>query len=117
MIKTINFFISQSMCGKTQEEILLKRNSIIAKTLDYFLCKENKIAIPVNSFIKNAEKVNPLFCLGNAIQSLSGADIAIFANDWEKSRGCQIEHLCCEKYEIPIIYERNLKMGGEIIEE
>lgn len=103
-IKTINIFISQRMSGKTQEEIQTKRNFIISKALDYFL-KDNKIAIPVNSFIKNAEKVNPLFCLGNAIQSLSGADIAIFSDDWEESRGCQVEHLCCEKYGIPIMYE------------
>ena len=34
---------------------------------------------------------------------LSGADIAYFAKDWQKARGCKIEHERAVEYGIPRI--------------
>ena len=32
--------------------------------------------------------------------ALSKADLAVFAPDWENSRGCRIERQCCNEYNI-----------------
>ena len=72
-------FISQPMSGKADEEILAER----------------KVAI------KAAEELlrEPV----EVIDSLSDADIAYFAKDWQKARGCKIEHERAVEYGIPRI--------------
>ena len=39
--------------------------------------------------------------LGESIKRLATADVAVFADNFEKARGCQIEWLVCERYNIP----------------
>lgn len=47
---------------------------------------------------------NPLILLGESIKLLAGADVAIFCKDWEKYRGCVIEHECAVRYNIKCLY-------------
>lgn len=94
----LKVFISQPMGGKTLEEILDDRATLILKV-------EKILNNP--SFIDNIEKdgdVNPLESLGRSIEKLAEADIAVFAEGYKKSRGCKIEYTCCEKYGIPILH-------------
>ena len=92
-------FISQPMRGKTQEEILERRNRIIE------LIKET-IDEPyiLDSFLTGAKDVDPLVCLGHAITILSKADIVVFDADWHESRGCRIEHSISEEYDKKFYY-------------
>ena len=39
----------------------------------------------------------------DSLEFLSGADIAYFAKDWQKARGCKIEHERAVEYGIPRI--------------
>ena len=39
---------------------------------------------------------------------MTNADCAYFMKGWNEARGCIIEHEVCERYGIPIIYEKSL---------
>ena len=45
----------------------------------------------------------PLWFIGKSLEFLSDADIAYFAKDWQKARGCKIEHERAVEYGIPRI--------------
>ena len=94
----MNVFISFPMNGKSYDEIVCERNSIINR------CKEflSDDAHYIDTVVKELTE-EPLYYLGKAIEALSYADIAVFANDWHKARGCNIEYLCAEEYNVPIL--------------
>ena len=99
--KMKKLFISQPMKGKTDEEILATRKKAIK------IAKE-LIGEPVeviDSFFQSAPvDVKPLWFLGKSLELLSTADMAYFAEDWDKNRGCRIERVCALLYDIEIIY-------------
>ena len=95
-------FISQPMKNKTNEEILTEREKAI-KYIKENLRDEDKVEI-VDSFFQDApHDAKPLWFLGKSLELLSTADMVYFCKDWEKARGCRIEHECAEEYGIPII--------------
>lgn len=82
-------FISQPMKGKTNEEIEAERTKAVEV---------------IDSFFKDAPvDARPLWFLGKSIELLSVADAAYFAKDWDKYRGCKIEHSCAVEYGIKVI--------------
>lgn len=92
-------FISQPMRGKTDEEILAVRAQAI-QSAERVLGEEVEV---IDSFIKGAPApaaARPLWCLGESLKLLSGADVAYFAEGWENARGCKIEHECAIEYGI-----------------
>lgn len=100
----IKVFISQPMNGISENEILKRREELKKAAEEELRYKGYTDSLYfIDSFILGAEKVNPLFCLGYAITSLSQADIAFFSKDWKQSRGCIIEKECCFRYNIPIL--------------
>ena len=101
--------ISQGMKGKTDEEITKVRIKAIEKleSLGYYV---------IESFFNDAEKMNremnyknvitePVYYLSKAIEQLSKVAVIYFTKDWEKYRGCRIEHIIATQYNIPIMYE------------
>lgn len=94
----MKYFISQPMNGKSNEYIKEEREAIINKILS-----EDKDAEFIDSFFQEVpHDANPVWFLGKSIQMLSEADIAVFAQGWEKARGCCLEHNVCVSYGIPI---------------
>ena len=93
-------FISQPMRGKTDEEILAVREKAIKAA-------EKLIGEPVeviDSFFQSAPVgAKPLWFIGKSLEFLSDADIAYLAKDWQKARGCKIEHERAVEYGIPRI--------------
>lgn len=97
-------FISQPMKDKTDEEILAVRAKAIESA-------ERELGEPVeviDSFFQNAphdapHDARPLWYLAKSLELLSTADVAYFAKDWDKYRGCQIENLCAIAYDIVVI--------------
>lgn len=57
-----------------------------------------------NQWNNALENAKPLWFLAKSLELMAKADIVVFAKDWNKYRGCRIEHQCAESYEIPIIY-------------
>lgn len=93
-------FISQPMRGKTDEEILAVRQKAI-ESAERNLGEKVEV---IDSFFKNAPaEAAPLWFLGKSLELLSTADVAYFAKDWEKYRGCRIENICAVEYGITVI--------------
>lgn len=100
----MKLFISQPMNGRTDEEILAERQRLIEFAEQQL---GEKVEV-LDSFVQNADyKQKPVKYLANAISVLAEANVAIFANGWEKARGCRIEHEICERYYILHIDEAN----------
>lgn len=90
-------FISQPMNGKTNEQILEERQ----KATSSF---DDEVEV-LDSFIKDApHDATPLWYLGESIKLLGDADVVYFCKDWEKYRGCIIEHECAVRYGKEIVY-------------
>lgn len=93
-------FISQPMRGKSDEEIFAAREKAI-KSAEERLGEKVEV---IDSFFQGAPAdAKPLWFLGKSLELLSSADMAYFAPGWKSARGCRIEHLCCDEYEIPHI--------------
>lgn len=93
-------FISQPMRGKTDDEILAVREKAI-ESAERNLGEKVEV---IDSFFRNAPVgSDPLWYLGQSILRLATADVAYFAKDWEKFRGCRIEHECAVEYGIDVI--------------
>ena len=94
----MKIFISQPMSDKTDEQIKSERESV--KELLSMQYGEVEI---IDSFFESApHDAKPLWFLGKSLELLSGADIAYFCADWEKYRGCKMEHDACIEYGIPV---------------
>lgn len=92
-------FISQPMKGRTDKEILEERKNIIERARQKF----GEVEV-LDTFFQNApHEAKPLWFLAKSLEFLSIADIAVFAKDWEKYRGCRIENVCAKEYGIDVI--------------
>ena len=94
-------FISQPMRGKSDEEILAVRE----QALESAKCYLGEDVEVIDSFFQNVPEVEskPLWCLGESLKLLATADVAYFAKDWDKYRGCKIENTCAIEYGIDVI--------------
>lgn len=93
-------FISQPMKGKTDEEILTVREKAV-ETAEAILGEKVEV---IDSFFQGAPvDATPLWYLAKSLELLSTADVAYFAEDWEKFRGCRIENECAVGYGIDVI--------------
>ena len=93
-------FISQPMRDKTDEEIKAERESIIKEVTNVL----GEVDV-IDSFFESApHDAKPLWFLGKSLELLSTADIAYFAKDWDKYRGCKIEHTCATEYGIDVMH-------------
>ena len=96
-------FISQPMKDKTNEEIKAERERIIKEVTDKF----GEVEV-IDSFFENApHDARPLWFLGKSLELLSTADVVYFAKDWEKYRGCKIEHTCAVEYGVDVMEYNN----------
>ena len=94
-------FISQPMKGKSDGEIKAVRENLIKKIKERF----GEVEI-MDTYLENAPyDARPLWYLAKSLEILSRADIAYFAKDFDKNRGCIIEHLCAREYGITVVYE------------
>lgn len=93
-------FISQPMRDKTDEQIKEERAKAVSRIKE----KYNEDVEIIDSFVENApHNAKPLWFLGKSLELLANADIAYFCKDWEKYRGCKIEHTCAKEYGIKLM--------------
>lgn len=93
-------FISQPMRDKTDEQIKEERAKAVSRIKE----KYNEDVEIIDSFFENApHNAKPLWFLGKSLELLANADVAYFCKDWEKYRGCKIEHTCAKEYGIKLM--------------
>lgn len=96
----MKLFISQPMKGKSDEEIILERETALEEVQKLF---EGPIEV-IDSFFQGAPAgAKPLWFLGKSLELLSDADIAYFAKGWRDARGCRLEHDAARAYGITAI--------------
>lgn len=102
-------FISQPMRDKTDEEILAERKEAV-RVVKEMLGEDVEV---IDSFFQEApHDANPLWYLAKSLELLATADVAFFCTDWEKYRGCKIEHTCAKEYGVQIIRNMTLEPFG-----
>ena len=94
-------FISFPMNGKSYDELVKERNSIINQCKLYF--SEDTYYIDTVFDDPDYDFNDPLYYLGKSITAMAEADIVVFARGWENARGCLIEYDCARKYGVPIL--------------
>lgn len=94
-------FISQPMRGKTAEEIITERERLIGKAREHYGADIEVI----DSYIQHGahSEHNALWQLGKSLELMSTADAAVFAQDWEGSRGCRIENMAAILYGLEVL--------------
>lgn len=93
-------FISQPMRDKTDEQIKEERAKAVNRIKETY----NEDVEIIDSFFKNVpHNAKPLWFLGKSLELLADADIAYFCKDWEKYRGCKIEHTYAKEYGIEVM--------------
>lgn len=99
-------YISMARGDKSPEEILRLQKNLTAAISD--------------SMQENFELIEPylsdcddLTSLAENIKRMKDADYAVFFDDWQKARYCNIERFCAEEYEIQCIDVELSGEGGE----
>lgn len=95
----VQLFISQPMCGRSDEEIIAERE--YAKLAAERILKQEVEVL--DSFFQSGD-MKPLEYLGENLKLLAEADWAWFCEGWEQARGCKVENLCAREYDIPILH-------------
>ncbi|HAU85641.1 MAG TPA: hypothetical protein DCW90_09090 [Lachnospiraceae bacterium] len=94
-------FISCPMKDKSNAEIIETRNTILERVK--LATGEDDLEL-IDSFFQGApHDATPLWFLGKSLELLSTADIVAFGPDWDKYRGCKMEHECAKKYGFKIL--------------
>lgn len=98
----MKLFISQPMRGKTDEEILKKRERAVEKVKSQM---REEVEV-IDSFFQSVPvNAKPLWFLGKSLELMSDADVAYFVKGWKDFRGCKIENICAREYGIEVIEE------------
>ncbi len=96
----MKIFISHPMTGLTQKEILDLREKAITQ-----ISNKYKDAEIIDSYLPQFQDTKePLIAISESIKLLNEADLVIFITYsnvcYQNSKGCQIEELCCDLYQI-----------------
>ena len=93
-------FISQPMLGRTDEEVLAERDEAIKVVKAKYPDKEIEV-LETYFQEEKPDYANDLYYLANSLVKMATAHLVVFVSKWENARGCIVEHICAEKYNIP----------------
>ena len=103
MMKIHSLFISSNDKGKTIDQRYEDFAKAWDKGKEYFKDKPFAIVFPRNDTPKTT-KNESLWFLGGLLQTIADADAVVFVGDCHRSRDCLVEHDCCVRFGIPILY-------------
>ena len=98
-------FLSVPMLDRSERDVKLEIEKIKEQVMTGF-----KNVTFIDSFIEddnpdNLTKDNiGIWYLGQSLIHLAKANLAVFAPNWNKARGCRIEELVANQYNIECIY-------------
>lgn len=95
----IKVFISCTMNGRSDEEILKTRKDINEKLKNVLKQDFEVIDSFFTDFNPNVTQIDPaMYYLGLSISKMAAADIVVFAEGWDKARGCKLEYDVARAY-------------------
>lgn len=92
-------FISQPMRGLSDDEIIIVRDAIWRIVQE----KHGDDCEIIESWKPHMPSYNPVVALSLGIEKLADADVVYFAPGWDEARGCVVEHVVAELYNIPLV--------------
>ena len=95
-------FISQGMRNKTDAKILSERKHLEQIVKNIIDDRVKFIDSIINESAPEATNKS-LWYLAKSLELMAGADVVVFAKDWEDYRGCKIEYEAAMAYGIQII--------------
>ncbi len=102
--------ISQPMRGKIQAEINATREKAISTLEDAGYEVVNTLFTDDWGSQQDLEEQGvvqiPLAFLAKALGNMSRCHAVYFCDGWMHARGCQVEHLAAQLYELRVIYEK-----------
>lgn len=100
-------FISQPMTGVSIDAFNANRERILRKYEKYFKNCDYEV---INPYTRDdaPEDADKLWYLGRALMDIGSADIVIFAKNADTAKGCIIERMVCELYNIEHMNESEL---------
>lgn len=93
--------ICQPMNGKSEEQIREERKDLV------FNLKQEGLEVIDTIFTEEPPKDcdTAIYYLVKSIESIGKVDAVYFMRDWEKARGCKIEHEVAVNYGKKLFYE------------
>jgi uncharacterized protein YycO len=92
--------ISQSMKGKTREQIMEERKRVI----EIAKIKGDEVIETVYDEYKDEGNM-AIKCLARSIEKIAEADAVVFMKGYAAARSCSVEYLVCAEYGIRAIFE------------
>lgn len=103
----MKYFISQPVGDRLGIIVKAERKRI--ETLIRQVDNEAEIIDSYISSFPQQVKRDRLWALGKVLARMNQADVVVFANGWEDSFGCTLEHQCAEHYQIPFMTQCELE--------
>ena len=99
-INIMKIMISQSMRGKTNEQIREERTELVSGLQE----EGNEV---IDTVFENApaDEDIAIYMLSQSIRYIGKVDGIVFMKGWEKARGCKIEHEVAVEYGKQVFYE------------
>lgn len=109
----INIFIAQKMTGLTDEQIEETRNNIIEACKkcygdDIIILDQFHLPYDVPDDITSETGIG-IYLLGRSLQILAKADLVVFDDNIESSKGSLVENYVTHIYDIPTTTYRELR--------
>ena len=99
MLEKIKVMISQPMRGKTNEQIREERAELVKRLT------EQGYEVVDTVFDKAPDGVDEaIYYLAESIKFIGQVDMVVFMKDWEKARGCKVEHQVAVEYGKEVMY-------------
>ena len=92
--------ISQPMAGKTKEMIADERKQMV----ELLKSKYNDDFEIMDTTVPDYDTKTDLECFSESIGFMAEADVLVMSIDWEKARGCKLEHEIGKQYGVKVIY-------------
>lgn len=98
----MKIMISQPMKGKSNEQIREERKALVEA-----LEQEGHQVIDTVFENAPADEDIAIYMLSQSIRYIGKVDAVYFMRDWEKARGCKIEHEVAVEYGKQVFYANN----------
>ena len=96
-------FVSVGVRNLTQQQTIAKHAEYREKITN-IIGEYTDISDNVSSFHQSSEIRSPIYWLGKGLsEELVHADLVVFCGNLNKTRGCQVEKLVCDLYDIPYL--------------